>query len=91
MCRGDIPELLYHSLIMKHDNDPVLTAIGSHIRKLRESAGHSQEAFASIAKVDRAYYGSVERGEVNISILTLARIAKAMQLEMKDLIPNTVL
>ena len=76
---------------MKHDDNPILIAVGAYIRKMRESAGYSQEGFAKKAKIDRAYYGSTERGEVNISILTLERIAKTMGLEIKDLIPDKLL
>lgn len=50
---------------------------GQNIRAARERMGLSQDAFADVCGVHRTYIGSVERGERNITLDTLARIAKA--------------
>ena len=68
--------------------DPQLLKIGKRIRKLREEAGYSQEAFASEAGLDRAYYGGVERGERNISSLNLILIAATLKVEVGELFPT---
>ncbi len=47
------------------------------LRQFRERAGLSQEALADRAGLHRTYVGGVERGERNVSFLTLARILKA--------------
>lgn len=55
--------------------DPVLQAVGEAIRTLRLERGISQERLALVAEVDRSYVGRIERGENNIAVLTLVRIA----------------
>jgi DNA-binding XRE family transcriptional regulator len=50
---------------------------GKNIRAVREKMGLSQDAFADVCQVHRTYIGSVERGERNITLNTLAMIAKA--------------
>ena len=66
---------------------PQLHVLGKHIRKLREKSGLSQEAFASEAGLDRAYYGGVERGERNISSINIIQIAATLGVEVGDLFP----
>lgn len=53
-------------------------AFGQRVRELREAAGLSQEAFAERAGVHRTYVGSIERGERNVSIDNIVRIAAAL-------------
>jgi transcriptional regulator with XRE-family HTH domain len=52
-----------------------LVQIGSRIRAIREARGISQEQMAMDAGLDRAYYGRIERGEVNVAALNLLKIA----------------
>ena len=66
---------------------PNLIKIGKKIREIRESKGFSQEDFAADAQLGRTYYGRVERGEQNISIQGLIRIALILKVEVGDLIP----
>ncbi len=54
-----------------------LKLLGSVLRALREDTGLSQEGFADKAGLHRTYIGGVERGERNVSFLTLGRILKA--------------
>jgi transcriptional regulator with XRE-family HTH domain len=68
----------------KHPN---LVKIGKKIREIRLSRGFSQENFAAEAQLGRTYYGRVERGEQNISIQNLIKIAFILQVEVGDLIP----
>lgn len=56
-----------------------LKQIGSRIRKLRTEIGLSQEKLAFACELDRTYIGSVERGERNISVINLGKIAKALK------------
>ena len=51
--------------------------VGKNIRAMREKMGLSQDVFAELCEVHRTYIGSVERGERNITLDTLARIANA--------------
>ena len=59
---------------------PELVALGSAIRKLRQERGFSQEAFANEIGLDRSYVGGIERGEHNLAIMNLTRLATALGL-----------
>lgn len=56
----------------------VLKELGARIRDERKSQGYSQEGFAHLANLDRSYYGSIERGERNITIYTICEIAQKL-------------
>jgi transcriptional regulator with XRE-family HTH domain len=53
--------------------------LGAAIRAIRTEQGISQEAFAFKCGLDRSYYGAVERGERNISLTNIIRIAEALE------------
>jgi transcriptional regulator with XRE-family HTH domain len=53
--------------------------VGMRIRELRLAKGVSQEALADEAGLHRTYMGSVERGERNISLDNIVRIARALK------------
>ena len=59
---------------------------GARVRELRLARGLSQEALAYEAGLDRTYVGGVERGERNISLVNIAKIADALQVHAKDLL-----
>lgn len=59
---------------------------GSNVRSLRLKKRISQEAFAEACGLHRTYIGSVERGERNISIENMERIAAALGAQLGDLI-----
>jgi len=60
--------------------------LGRAVRRLRKEAGFSQESFADRCKLHRTYMGSVERGETNISLDNIERIAKALGLAAAGLL-----
>ena len=70
------------------EKHPALVALGEQIRKIRQAKGVSQEDFAALAGLSRAYYGSVERGERNVAALNLMRIAATLQVEVGQLFPE---
>ena len=55
------------------------------IRRIRESKKITQEQLALTAGLNRAYIGYIERGERNPSTGTLAKIAQALKVSVKDL------
>jgi DNA-binding XRE family transcriptional regulator len=60
---------------------------GQRIRDLRGKAGLSQEELADLAGLDRSYIGGVERGERNVSLINIHKIARALKLKPGDLFP----
>ena len=54
---------------------------GITVRRLRVKAGYSQEAFADRAKVHRTYMGTVERGETNLTLENIDKLARALGLK----------
>ncbi len=59
--------------------------VGLNIRKYREKKGWSQEQLAFEADLHRAYIGQIERGEKNIGLINLEKIAKALNVGLNDL------
>jgi transcriptional regulator with XRE-family HTH domain len=51
---------------------------GERVRVLRQERGWSQEEFAAQAELDRSYLGCIERGERNVSIENICKIAQAL-------------
>lgn len=64
--------------LSRNRQDPVLVALGEAIRRIRLSKDISQEKLALLAEVDRSYVGRVERGDNNVAVLTLSRLAQAL-------------
>lgn len=59
--------------------------LGKRVRTLRKQRGWSQEEFADKAGLHRTYIGSVERGEQNVSIDNIERIAKTLGITIEGL------
>ena len=59
--------------------EDICARVGFNIRKIRENKAISQEALAGIADLHRAYVGQIERGEKNIGLRNLEKIAKALK------------
>jgi transcriptional regulator with XRE-family HTH domain len=60
-------------------------SFGKRMRALREAKGISQEKLAELSDLDRTYISSVERGKRNISLLNIARLAKALNVPVRNL------
>lgn len=60
--------------------------IGKKVRAEREKKAISQEELGKLAKFHRTYIGMVERGEKNITIANLTKLAQALGVKVKDLI-----
>lgn len=72
---------------MKSKNDKdILKKLGLRIRDLRLERSISQEELAAIADVHRTYIGMVERGEKNVTILTLVRLSLALEVNVIEIL-----
>jgi len=60
--------------------------VGFNIRRIREERGLSQEELAALAGLHRAYVGQIERGEKNIGLKNLEKIAKALEVPVRFLV-----
>jgi transcriptional regulator with XRE-family HTH domain len=58
---------------------------GKAVRKKRHKLGVSQEEFADICGLDRTYIGGIERGERNVALVNVERIAKALRISLPEL------
>lgn len=58
---------------------------GERVRELRKEKGLSQEALALASDLDRTYIGGVERGERNISLINIYKIAGALGVTVREL------
>jgi transcriptional regulator with XRE-family HTH domain len=63
--------------------------VGRNIRIYREAKGLSQEAFADELEIHRTYMGGIERGERNLTLRSLERIAERLQLDPLALLQAT--
>lgn len=61
--------------------------LGKNIRHARKKKGYSQEALALNAKLDRSYVGRIERGEANITVELLYKLAAVIKCDAKSLLP----
>lgn len=68
-----------------HSGSPVLIALGMTIRQIRLKKGYSQESVALASDLDRSYFGGIERGEHNVAVINLEKIAIALEVPIKDL------
>lgn len=57
----------------------IIETVAGNVRRARREAGLSQEELAIEAAVDRTYISQVERGKRNITVVVLARLARAMR------------
>lgn len=70
--------------------DNRLKKFGERVRALREQTGLSQEALAAKAGIHRTYMGGVERGERNICLRNIIRLADALGVHPRDLFSDVV-
>ena len=61
-------------------------AVGQNLRAYREAKGLSQEAFADVLGVHRTYMGGVERGERNLTLKSVEKIAGKLNVEPLSLL-----
>ncbi|MBV1777452.1 helix-turn-helix domain-containing protein [Burkholderiaceae bacterium DAT-1] len=60
---------------------------GGIMRQHRVQKGISQDELALMTDIDRSYVGRIERGEVNITLEKVYRLARALECNVSDLLP----
>ena len=65
--------------------EPILLLFGQNVQKYRKERELSQEKLAELAGVHRTYIGMIERAEKNITLCNIERIAKALNVEIRDM------
>jgi transcriptional regulator with XRE-family HTH domain len=70
---------------MTLDDKDFFREIGHRLRQRREVLGWTQAELARRCELHKAYIGFVERGERNVSLVNLRRIAKVLRVRMSDL------
>jgi transcriptional regulator with XRE-family HTH domain len=63
--------------------------VGRRLREYRESRNLSQEAFATLLGVHRTYMGGIERGERNLTLRSVERIAARLDIDPLSLLSET--
>jgi transcriptional regulator with XRE-family HTH domain len=65
--------------------EDVRIRLGKALRKRRMGLGVSQEEFADLCGLDRTYVGGIERGERNVALVNLEKLAKALKISLSEL------
>ena len=65
--------------------DDIRVRFGKALRQRRNKLGVSQEAFADMCELDRTYVGGIERGERNVALVNIEKIAKTLRISMSEL------
>jgi transcriptional regulator with XRE-family HTH domain len=66
--------------------DDAPTVFGARVRARRVELGLSQEALGDACGLHRTYIGSMERGERNVSLLNIVRVAAALRIDPAELV-----
>jgi len=61
--------------------------VGRRLRDLRMKAGLSQEELGFKSGLHRNYIGGIERGERNVAVVNIAKLAKALSVRPRDMLP----
>ena len=73
---------------MKSKKAEALRSFGDNVRAIRKDRHYSQEKLAALCRLDRTYIGGVERGERNISLLNVCKLARVLGVTPAELMKN---
>ena len=66
-------------------DDDILKRFGLTIKRLREKKGISQEKLGEISNLHRTYIGMIERAEKNVTLKSIEKLAKALEMEISEI------
>jgi transcriptional regulator with XRE-family HTH domain len=78
-----------YTIVLNMADDDIVKKIGLNITIIREQRGLTQEKLAELAGLHRAYIGQIERGEKNIGLRNLEKIAKALNVDIRVLVDTS--
>jgi transcriptional regulator with XRE-family HTH domain len=73
------------------DKVTLQTKLGTAVRERRQALEYSQDTFADAIGMHRAYYSAIERGERNVTLATLARVAEGLDMRIAELMAEAEL
>lgn len=65
----------------------IIAAFGKNLRKRRKEVQMSQDELALTADIDRSYIGRIERGEANVTLEILYKLARTLKCHPRELLP----
>lgn len=69
----------------EEENNIILSSLGYHLRQIRQQKKMRQKTIAKLCKMDSGSYSNIENGKRNITILTLLKISKVLDVPMTEL------
>ena len=81
--------MIYSQQFLKFAIVEIKSKIGNRIKELRDVKKMSQKDLAYVSDLDRSYIASVEKGQRNISIVNIEKIAVALEVALKEFF-NTI-
>lgn len=73
------------------DKVTLQTKLGAAVRERREALEFSQDSFADAIGMHRAYYSAIERGERNVTLYTIARVAEGLDMQLAELMAEAAI
>ena len=70
---------------LKDENDIILKSLGYHLRLIRQEKQLRQKTIAKMCEMDSGSYSNIENGKRNITILTLLKISKVLNVSITEL------
>lgn len=70
-----------------HKAKQIAKAFGQKVQRVRGTRGFTQGTLAQAADLDRSYVGRIERGQVNLTIEKVYRLAEVLNCRVLDLLP----
>ncbi len=77
--------IMYNIISVMDKSNDIMFKVGYKIRYERSKLGISQEKLAEMSNLNRNFVGMIERGEANITVKRLERIARALNLDIREL------